>query len=137
MVVNCNRYLYAWNGWIVKNRRFKGNDNKLHLNELTTLHGTCWCDGSCRCCGSLYSKNINLRSSYLVFSNVRSSCSSLSPYGWSWYVSTNLFGDFGLDCSLFKNLYQVILKKIIKTRPYGWVFLFYYIFINKIKNYEK
>ncbi len=43
MVVNCNRYLYAWNGWIVKNRRLRSNDNKLHRNEHVTVYGTCWC----------------------------------------------------------------------------------------------
>jgi len=137
MVANGNCYLYAWNGWIVKNLRLRSNDNKLHRNEHVTVYGTCWCYGSSWCHRSLYPKNINLWSVNLVFCYVRSSCRSHRNVRRSWNICTSLLGSGSLGWTLFENLYQVILKKIIKTCPYGWVFLFYHIFINKIKNYEK
>ena len=111
MVANGNRYLYAWNGWIVKNLRFRSNDNKLHRNEYVTVYGTCWCDGSSWCYCTLYSKNINLWSVNLVFCYVRSGCRSHRNVRRSWNICTSLLGSGSLGWTLFENLLQVILKQ--------------------------
>ena len=111
MVANGNCYLYAWNGWFVKNLRFRSNDNKLHRNEYVTVYGTCWCDGSSWCYCALYSKNINLWSVNLVFCYVRSSCRSHCNVRRNGNICTNLLGCGSLGWTLFENLHQVILKQ--------------------------
>ena len=134
MVVNCNRYLYARNGRIVKNCRFRSDDHKLHRNEHVTLYGTCWCYGSCWSYCSLYSKNISLWCFGSFISNVRSRCGSYHNVWRGWDFSSNLLGSRSLDGTLFENLYQVILKQK-STKPFlnGGVFIFPHIY----KIYEK